>query len=64
MPSFPFTFTETPDVHISWESDYSAIIDGVGKRTTTSCGQTYLYRPDNTQKLTGKIAIRVNGKWK
>lgn len=63
LPNYPFTFIETPDVNLSWESDYSALIDGVGKRTTTSCGQTYLYRPVSAI-LTGKISIVVHGKWK
>jgi hypothetical protein len=64
LPPYPFTFKDTPDITLSWESDYSGILDGVGKRTTTSCGQTHIYRPQPTDGLTGKISIVVYGKWK
>ena len=64
FPSFPFTFSGAPDVHISWESDFSAIVDGVGKRSSTSAGQTYLYRPVSQTNINGRFSIYAYGKWK
>ena len=64
FPSFPFTFSGAPDIHISWESDYSAIIDGVGKRESTKVGQTYLYRPVAQNNINGRFSIYAYGKWK
>lgn len=64
LPSFPFTFSGAPDVHISWESDFSAIVDGVGKRSSTSAGQTYLYRPVAQTSVNGRFSIYAYGKWK
>ena len=64
FPSFPFTFVGAPDVHISWESDFSAIVDGVGKRESTKAGQTYLYRPLAQTGVNGRFAIYSYGKWK
>ena len=64
LPSFPFTFSGSPDVYISWESDYSAIVDGVGKRESTKAGQTYLYRPVAQTNINGRFAIYAHGKWK
>ena len=39
-------------------------MDGVSSRSTTSSGSTYLYRFDSAMSLTGRIAIKVTGKWK
>jgi hypothetical protein len=64
LPNFPFTFVGSPDVYISWQSDFSAFIDGVGKRSSTSPGRTFLYRPDNTGTLNGRFAIYAYGRWK
>lgn len=64
FPSFPFTFSGAPDVHISWESDFSAIVDGVGKRESTKAGQTYLYRPVAQTNVNGRFSIYAYGKWK
>lgn len=64
LPSFPFTFIGAPDVHVSWESDFSAIIDGVGKRESTKAGQVYLYRPVAQTNVNGRFSIYAYGKWK
>lgn len=64
LPSFPFTFSGTLDVHVSWESDFSAIIDGVGKRESTKAGQVYLYRPVAQTNVNGRFSIYAYGKWK
>ena len=64
LPSFPFTFSGAPDVHVSWESDFSAIIDGVGKRESTKAGQVYLYRPVAQTNVNGRFSIYAYGKWK
>ena len=64
FPSFPFTFSGAPDIQVSWESDFSAIIDGVGKRESTKAGQTYLYRPVAQTNVNGRFAIYAYGKWK
>ena len=64
LPSFPFTFSGAPDVHVSWESDFSAIIDGVGKRESTKAGQVYLYRPVAQTNINGRFSIYAYGKWK
>ncbi len=64
LPSFPFTFSGSPDVHVSWESDFSAIIDGVGKRESTKAGQVYLYRPVAQTNVNGRFGIYAYGKWK
>ena len=64
LPSFPFTFSGSPDVHVSWESDYSAIIDGVGKRESTKAGQVYLYRPIAQTSVNGRFSIYAYGRWK
>ena len=64
LPSFPFAFSGAPDVHVSWESDFSAIIDGVGKRESTKAGQVYLYRPVSQTNVNGRFSIYAYGKWK
>ena len=64
LPSFPFTFVGAPDVHVGWESDFSAIIDGVGKRESTKAGQVYLYRPVAQTNVNGRFSIYAYGKWK
>lgn len=64
LPSFPFTFSGTLDVHVSWESDFSAIIDGVGKRESTKAGQVYLYRPVAQTNVNGRFSIYAYGVWK
>lgn len=64
LPSFPFTFSGTLDVHVSWESDFSAIIDGVGKRESTKAGQVYLYRPVAQTNVNGRFSIYAYGKWR
>ncbi len=64
FPSFPFTFVGAPDVHISWESDFSVIMDGVGKRESTKAGQTYLYRPVAQTNINGRFSIYAYGRWK
>lgn len=64
LPSFPFTFVGAPDVHVSWESDFSAIIDGVGKRESTKAGQVYLYRPVAQTNVNGRFSIYAYGRWK
>ena len=64
LPSFPFTFVGGPDVHVGWESDFSAIIDGVGKRESTKAGQVYLYRPVAQTNVNGRFSIYAYGKWK
>ena len=64
LPSFPFTFVGAPDVHVGWESDFSAIIDGVGKRESTKAGQVYLYRPVSQTNVNGRFSIYAYGKWK
>ena len=64
LPSFPFTFSGTLDIHVSWESDFSAIIDGVGKRESTKAGQVYLYRPVAQTNVNGRFSIYAYGKWK
>lgn len=64
LPSFPFTFSGGVDVHASWESDFSAIIDGVGKRESTKAGQVYLYRPVAQTNVNGRFSIYAYGKWK
>lgn len=64
LPSFPFTFSGAPDVHVSWESDFSAIIDGVSKRESTKAGQVYLYRPVAQTNVNGRFSIYAYGRWK
>lgn len=64
LPSFPFTFVGSPDVHVSWESDFSAIIDGVQKRESTKAGQVYLYRPVAQTNVNGRFSIYAYGRWK
>ncbi len=64
LPSFPFTFVGAPDVHVEWESDFSAIKDGVGKRESTKAGQVYLYRPVAQTNVNGRFSIYAYGKWK
>ena len=64
LPSFPFTFVGAPDLHVGWESDFSAIIDGVGKRESTKAGQVYLYRPVAQTNVNGRFSIYAYGKWK
>ena len=64
LPSFPFTFSGAPDVHVNWESDFSAIIDGVGKRESTKAGQVYLYRPVAQTNINGRFGIYAYGRWK
>ena len=64
LPSFPFTFVGAPDVHVGWESDFSAIIDGVSKRESTKAGQVYLYRPVAQTNVNGRFSIYAYGKWK
>ena len=64
LPSFPFTLVGAPDLHVSWESAFSAIIDGVGKRESTKAGQVYLYRPVAQTNINGRFSIYAYGKWK
>jgi hypothetical protein len=64
LPSFPFTFVGAPDVHVSWETDFSAIIDGVQKRESTKAGQVYLYRPVAQTNVNGRFSIYAYGRWK
>lgn len=64
LPSFPFVFKSEADVHISWKSSQSALLDGISNQTESECGNTYLIRPDDKTALTGKIAITAIGRWK
>lgn len=64
LPSFPFTFSGAPDVHLSWESDLTAFVAGVGKRESTKAGETYLYRPVAQTNVNGRFGIYAYGKWK
>lgn len=64
LPSFPFTFVGAPDVHVGWESDFGAVIDGASKRESTKAGYVYLYRPVAQTNVNGRFSIYAYGKWK
>jgi hypothetical protein len=68
LPSFPteegLTFTATPQVNLTWNGSYSAILDGATGVSTTKCGYVYIFRPDSVTLASGSIAIQVIGKWK
>lgn len=63
MPSFPFTFKAVPQVNLSWNGAYTALIDGALGVTTTSSGYTFILRADSAT-LSGSVAIQAIGKWK
>ena len=63
MPSFPFTFKAVPQVNLSWNGTYTALIDGALGVTTTACGYTFILRADSST-LSGSVAIQAIGKWK
>lgn len=68
LPSFPteegLTFTATPQVNLTWNGAYSAILDGATGVSTTKCGYVYIFRADSVTLASGSIAIQVIGKWK
>lgn len=68
LPTFPTTtglkFTATPQVNLTWNGTYSAILDGATGVSTTKCGYVYIFRPDSVTLTSGSIAIQVVGKWK
>lgn len=68
LPNFPtatgLVFTEVPQVNITWNGSFSAIMDGVTGTTTARCGYTYMFRPDSVTLEKGTIAIQAIGKWK
>ncbi len=63
LPNFPFTFKAVPQVNLSWNATYTALIDGALGVTTTSSGYTFILRADSVT-LSGSVAIRAIGKWK
>lgn len=64
LPSYPFTFAETPCVQIGLQSDNSAVLDGVRGATPSTAGSTYLYRPVQETGVSGYIVIYAFGRWK
>ena len=63
LPTFPFTFKSVPQVNLSWNATYTALIDGALGVSTTSCGYTFIFRADSVT-LSGSVAIQAIGKWK
>lgn len=63
LPNFPFTFKAVPQVNLSWNATYTALIDGALGVTTTSSGYTFILRADSVT-LSGSVAIQAIGKWK
>lgn len=63
LPNFPFTFKSVPQVNLSWNATYTALIDGALGVTTTSSGYTFIFRADSVT-LSGSVAIQAIGKWK
>lgn len=65
LPDFPSNlFADKPRLSIDWNGSLSVFLAGVKNTSSSTCGETYLYRPLSTNALTGDIIITATGKWK
>ena len=66
LPSFPFTFSQIPQVHISADNSSNALFIERGNSsawaTVSSPGKMYAVRPKSTESTTYKVGIYVIGK--
>lgn len=73
LPTFPVTFTQKPNVMVSWNDGHAAVIGNVTGTTVTTGGKVDLYRPPEsatnynntstfeTTNISGTIVIEVRG---
>lgn len=65
ISSFPFTFTEPPQVSVSTaNANWNFLSIELGSPSVSGMGDIYITRPDSKTGFSCKLSLHITGKWK